>query len=337
MYASVGAVATLSEPATWNQALLGVTPHRGKANSRFISFWLQHAAKEAMADVRSSTQNNLNADQVANFPFPDLSVEDQRRIADFLDDQVARIDNIISARRQQIRGLSSLFDRRWTELAQELERNAPVVPIRRVLTSITDGPFGSSLTSSHYADSGVRVIRLGNLGIDEFKASDEAYISNDYGRELSGHSVSAGDLLMAGLGDKKWPLGRCCVAPVGLGGAIVKADCYRLRLDERVDHSFASWYLSSPPARDRFQIISRGATRARLNTGLAREALIPLVSRNEQASIVAEAAESRNRCRATEDGLIASIALLTEYKQSLITAAVTGELDVTTPSNRIPA
>ena len=47
-----------------------------------------------------------------NFPFPDRSVEEQRRIADFLDDRVARIDRIIAARREQIAGLKEVAARR---------------------------------------------------------------------------------------------------------------------------------------------------------------------------------------------------------------------------------
>ncbi len=34
--------------------------------------------------------------------------------------------------------------------------------------AITDGPFGSNLKSSHYVESGPRVIRLQNIGFGEF-------------------------------------------------------------------------------------------------------------------------------------------------------------------------
>ncbi len=44
----------------------------------------------------------------------------------------------------------------------------------------------------------------------------------------------------------------------------------------------------------------------------------------------------RESFRAHRNGLESSIDLMTEYKQSLITAAVTGDLDVTTAGSGIP-
>src|SRR5690606_26067347 len=113
------------------------------------------------------------------------------------------------------------------------------VPVHWSLTKLgmltssrCDGPFGSGLKSEHYQEEGVRVIRLQNIGWSEFSNRNEAYISHEHWREVlgGGHEVVSGDLLIAGLGDEKNPLGRACVAPNDLGEAIVKADCYRFRL-----------------------------------------------------------------------------------------------------------
>lgn len=60
---------------------------------------------------------------------------------------------------------------------------------------------------------------------------------------------------------------------------------------------------------------------------------IPLATRSEQEKLVA--AWQRSATAGT-DSLDQSIRLLEEYKQSLITAAVTGELDVTTAGSGIP-
>ena len=267
---------------------------------------------------------------------PQHPLDEQRRIADFLDDRVARIDQIIAARRQQATLAEEAMATSWAQASRELEETYCLVPMRRFLRNIVDGPFGSSLTSSHYTDEGTRVIRLGNIGIARFKDLDKAYIADDYGQTLSQHAVHPGDLLMAGLGDSTWPLGRCAVAPENLGPAIVKADCYRIRLDASVDHAFAAAFLSNPTARGRAQLLSRGATRARLNTDIAPESLIPPIPIRQQLAYVHELARWQNELDGTQLALEHSIDLLTEYKSSLITAAVTGELDVTTASRRIP-
>lgn len=159
-------------------------------------------------------------------------------------------------------------------------------PLRRFVTSITDGPFGSSLTSSHYSDSGARVIRLGNIGTASFRNADAAYIPLDYFESLRRHEVKAGDLLIAGLGDLNNPVGRACLAPNTVSPAIVKADCFRVRLDEsRLLHRYAAWALNSAPVTQRVSSLARGSTRARINLEAARDIRIPVPSTEEQFRI----------------------------------------------------
>jgi type I restriction enzyme S subunit len=159
-------------------------------------------------------------------------------------------------------------------------------PLRRFIRDITDGPFGSSLTSSHYSDEGARVIRLGNIGAARFKDADVAYIPMEYFRELRQHEVNPGDLIIAGLGDANNPVGRACVAPNDLGPAIVKADCFRARLDEdRLSHRFAAWALSSSFVSSQVKTLTRGSTRDRINLDVARGIEVPLPSLLEQRRI----------------------------------------------------
>ena len=259
----------------------------------------------------------------------------QQQIADFLDDSVSRIDRIIAARREQLELAHLAFDSWWEKETVELASRGRVIPLRRVLDSIVDGPFGSSLTSQQYTDFGTRVVRLGNIGIADFRDDDRAYIADEYADVLSGHAVRAGDLVMAGLGDERWPLGRCAVMP-DIGPGIVKADCYRIRLRHGISHAYAAIALSSPFARNRIGLLARGATRARLNTDVAREAPLVLVPPPDQESYVALWRRHRDDSARNTRALEQSVDLLAEYKSSLITAAVTGELDVTTASSNIP-
>jgi type I restriction enzyme, S subunit len=115
----------------------------------------------------------------------------------------------------------------------EIPAHWDCLALARVTLSRCDGPFGSGLKSEHYSNEGVRVVRLQNIGWAEFSASDHAYIDEAYARELGDHSVLAGDLLIAGLGDEGHPVGRACVAPSGIEPAMVKADCFRFRLNRR--------------------------------------------------------------------------------------------------------
>lgn len=164
-----------------------------------------------------------------------------------------------------------------------LDSPFPVASLRRFVRELTDGPFGSSLTSSHYSKEGARVIRLGNIGSAEFRSSDEVYIPLDYFETLRRHEVLPGDLIIAGLGDVNHPAGRACIAPKNLGPAIVKADCFRARLDEHLLlHRYAAWAMSSSAISQQIRTLTRGTTRTRINLDIVREIEVPVPSLEEQ-------------------------------------------------------
>ena len=163
----------------------------------------------------------------------------------------------------------------------------------------------------------------------------EAFVPLDHYATLLQHEVVAGDLLIAGLGDESHPLGRACVAPAGLGPAIVKADCYRVRLDQgKVCHEWAALAISSRTVTSATRVLSRGSTRARINTEIARDIAIPIPSLETQARLVIQHGLDRQPVMHGLEELGRSSRLLRERKQALITAAVTGEFDVRTAMAR---
>jgi type I restriction enzyme S subunit len=175
----------------------------------------------------------------------------------------------------------------------------------------------------------VRVIRLQNIRHGAFDASDEAYIEVDYyERELNGHDVVSGDVLIAGLGDDRNTVGRACVAPTDIEPAIVKADCFRFRMDTtQVFPEFVVTQLSASAAADA-GVLSSGSTRSRIPLSVMATRRLGVPSIAEQTEIVLFL-----RTRAAEfDGLIAeaqrAINLLQERRITLISAAVTGQIDV---------
>lgn len=206
-----------------------------------------------------------------------------------------------------------------------------VKPLSRVTQERCDGPFGSGLTSAHYVDEGARVVRLQNIRDGEFDSSDEAFVDRKYfERDLKRHSVCAGDLLIAGLGDENHAVGRACVAPSGIEPALVKADCFRFRLDRTVLPRFAALQLSAsaPWAAGK---LSTGSTRSRIPLSLMSSRALALPPIREQDDIVG----SVDRESAKIDAMIAKqerlIELLQEKRQALITHAVTKGLDPSVP------
>jgi type I restriction enzyme S subunit len=200
--------------------------------------------------------------------------------------------------------------------------------LARITVDRCDGPFGSGLKSEHYTDEGIRVVRLQNIRHARFDDSDKAYISPEYYRKLGDHDVRTGDLLIAGLGDENNSVGRACVAPSTIVPAMVKADCFRFRLQTSLANPYFVAHQLSSTAKDLAGAFSSGTTRMRMNLTMTsfREMVLP--PREEQNLIV----EMVNAHTLKLDGLVSTIntaiARLLEYRTALISAAVTGKIDV---------
>ena len=147
----------------------------------------------------------------------------------------------------------------------EVPEHWTITSLGRVTLDKCDGPFGSGLKSEHYVYAGVRVIRLQNIRGSGFDNSDEVFIENAYFHaELKHHEVRQNDVLIAGLGDDRNTVGRACVAPPSIEPALVKADCFRFRLDNiKACPKFVSLQLTSGSDADAGTLAS-GSTRSRI-------------------------------------------------------------------------
>ena len=275
--------------------------------------------------------------------------EEQPVIAAAIDRETARIDALIAKKTRFIELLQekrqALITHAVTkgldpnvkmkdsgvEWIGEVPAHWVVVQLGKLAKDRCDGPFDSGLKSEHYVDDGVRVVRLQNIGWAEFKGDNAAFISHEHWQDVlgRGHSVVPGDLLVAGLGDENNPLGRACVAPQNIGDAIVKADCYRFRLDQhKALSSFVALSLSAT-AQAECGFMATGATRDRLNLGLASSRTVALPPTTEEQQAIASCIQNK----VARIDLLAwknqhSIDLLKERRSAFITAAVTGQIDL---------
>ena len=200
--------------------------------------------------------------------------------------------------------------------------------LRRVTVEYCDGPFGTGLKSSHYVEDGVRVVRLQNIGHGEFRSSDAAFISADHCASLGNHSVFAGDLLIAGLGDDNHPSGRACVAPRNIEPAMVKADCFRFRIDQsRILPEFVATQLTAT-AVEASAALATGATRQRTNLVSTSARPICFPGLDEQACILDYIGTRVEKLHAARRAVRSAIRVLHEYRERLIFEVVTGKLDV---------
>ncbi len=153
---------------------------------------------------------------------------------------------------------------------------------------ITDGPFGSNLKTSHYTDSGPRVIRLQNIGDGTFH-DVKAHITATHYQKLLKHSFETGDTVVAMMGED---LPRACSIPENVAPGIVKADCARVRVNPKIlEPILIPYYLNSQPVRARTKALVKGIGRPRINLSHIRGVAIPVVSPDEQRKILDSLAE----------------------------------------------
>ena len=188
---------------------------------------------------------------------------------------------------------------------------------------ITDGPFGSNLKSEHYTESGPRVIRLQNIGDGRFQDA-RAYISEEHYESLKKHAVIEGDVVVAMLGEV---LPRSCAIPAGVAPAIVKADCARVRLNQKlVSTALAVAVLNSEPTRKRVNGLVKGIGRPRVNLGHIRSIPVPVPPRPEQERILDVLSESLESCDTESSAIERGFSLSAAQRRALLKAAFAGQL-----------
>lgn len=294
-----------------------------------------------------STHNTIYMPDIAAFRFALPSIEEQSAIVTFVDREVAKIDALVAEQQSLI---ALLKEKRQALISHAVTKGLdPDVPMKdsgvawlgevpaqwvvlalsRIATERCDGPFGSGIKSEHYTDSGALVVRLQNIRSNGFHVGEPVFLELEYfEQELKRHEVVPGDVLIAGLGDENNVVGRACVAPAGISPALVKADCFRFRLDGGVvAAAFVAAQLNVSAVADAGRL-ANGSTRSRIPLSVMATRVIALPPLAEQVEIVAFV----ERERAAIDELVSeaetTIALLQERRTALISAAVTGKIDV---------
>jgi type I restriction enzyme S subunit len=285
-------------------------------------FLSHEAARYFGQRAAGSTRYGLSNYTLANFPVSLPELSKQKRIATILtgiDTAIEKTEALI-AKYQQIQAglMHDLFTRgmlhmgklrppreQAPQLYQETEigwipRDWRILDCSAVLDSISDGPFGSNLKTEHYVvDPGVRVVRLQNIAEYQYNENDCAYVSDRHAAHLLRNRVICGDVLIAGLGEERYPVGRACTYPAHLPPAINKADCFRARcIAELMHNNFFMLYLNSELARKQIRRYEQGVTRPRINTGNLKRLIVCVPDLIEQAAIISRFESAQEAIRA---------------------------------------
>jgi len=297
--------------------------------------------------ITGSTRDKLTQDSLRSIEIPLPSDQEQRAIAAYLDRKTAQIDTLIANKRRR---LALLAEERTAIISHTVTRgldpNAPLkdsgvdclgnipahwntIAIKRVVhqqsNALIDGPFGSSVdVSRDYVTEGVPVVRTVNITEYGFNPENLRFMRKEKFDQLRRHAVYPGDVLFSKVGT----IGNTCVFPSYFEEGILSTtgSCKITVNPEIILSDYMVYTLNS--MRENFLLLASSNVQPFLNMQTIKSVIIPVPPLSEQRAIAAyldaKTAQIDRAVAHTER----QIALLQEYRTALISAAVTGKIDV---------
>ena len=191
-------------------------------------------------------------------------------------------------------------------------------------TDIVDGPFGSDLKASEYADKGFPIIRIQNVDRNAFVNKNIRFVKEQKAAELKRHHFKSGDIVITKLGD---PLGKACLVPEGFGPGVIVADVVRVRINHPYGFKpYLIYAINSGAVIDQLSEHVKGTTRPRVNLGNIRSLKIPIAPLEEQKRIALKMGELFDQLKIIRERLSKISEILKRFRQSVLAAACSGRL-----------
>jgi type I restriction enzyme S subunit len=255
------------------------------------------------------------------------SLNEQRRIADFLDGETVRIDRLRSRRRRQLDLLEARLSAKLTDAFRSC-RSAKETRLKYLMR--VKPRYGVLVPV--FVDSGVRFIRVNDLLDLRGRAQSLAQIPIELSQQYSRTVTVPGDVLLSVVGT----LGRAAVVPPELAGANVARAVASLRPLESIDpHLIAAWLRTSDFLRQALDVTGSDTAQPTLGMeDLSNFRLMWPSEPDDQTELALRVEGIQQTHAKLTEALEEQNALLAERRQALITAAVTGQFDVSTASGR---
>ncbi len=317
--------------------------------SRFIFYFTKSDCFEDWITLNTiqSTIGNVNGQKYSNLEIFLPSLTEQTQIANFLDRKTEQIDELIRIKERQIELLqeqrTALINQAVTkgldrnvemkpsgvEWIGEIPAHWEIIPIKHTLQNAKDsirvGPFGSSLKSHEFQDKGIRVYNQQSVYNEDFSKSD-IFISEEKFNELRSFIVEPKDVLITSRGT----IGKMTIVPKNGEIGVLHPCLIRLRLNKnRLIPKYFWWYVNhSSFFIESVKIASNSTTIDVIYSETLSSVKIPIPRVKEQLEILEFLSVKIPIIDTTISYERKKINLLQEYRQSLISEAVTGKIDV---------
>lgn len=292
----------------------------------------------------STNQIELSRERMGAVSMPVPPLEEQRRIADFLDAETARIDKLNALRQRQldvleekstrrvydtVRGTGFAGDRRLSGL--EWLGTVPAHWRVAAVSHYFEVELGKMLNQERAHGDHLRpYLRVANVQWGEIDVSELAMMDFPP-REQERYRLQAGDLLVNEGGS--WP-GRAAVWKGEIDEIYYQKALHRIRPRGGDLTWWLYFCLLTAERMNVFKVQGNSSTMTHLTREQLRPQRFPFPDVNEQEQAVKYLRGAEAKARAIRDLLLRQQATLAERRQALITAAVTGKFDVSAASGR---
>jgi type I restriction enzyme S subunit len=275
-------------------------------------------------------QFDIAWEDFAALEIPLPPVEEQRRIADFLDDQVTRLDQLRSLRLSQRALVDAAITNERDQIVLDLGGKWGWTTLRRAIVGIEQG-WSPECEQTHAEEDEWAVLKVGAVKRGRFVESEHKRLPDDL-TPRTNLQVRAGDLLFSRANTPDL-VGDSCVVPSDVRPRLMLSDkLMRVTLREGWLPNFVVLCARTTHARAHWSSRSSGASQSMVNVRGedVKDLEVPEAPQEVQLEVARLAADSADTAALAKVAFDGSIELLEERKRALITAAVTGEMDVTT-------
>jgi type I restriction enzyme, S subunit len=344
--APIGTLGIASKELCTNQGCksLVVTNH---LNSKYLYYVLFSSTEQLNLLGRGTTFLELSADELGSYKIGVPSISDQETIANFLDHETAKIDTLIEKQQQLIKLLkekrqavishavtkglnpnASLRDS-GVDWLGEVPKHWITMPLKLIVKTRKGAPF----KADDFCDQGIRVVKASDIKQLTIRSSD-VFLPREC---VTGHSralLKAGDIILSTVGSnpdvRNSAVGQVGMVPVELDGSLLNQNTVIYDPDEKkILREYLFYILQMDGYRDHLDINAHGtANQSSLNIADMLNFNICLPPRTEQIEISNYLKVQQEKLTQLELRARESEMLLQERRTALISAAVTGKIDV---------
>ena len=234
----VGKVAINSVPMSTSQDIISlINIDSGHWDKKYLCKLILSKNDYLLSQARGATIKGIKIDTLANLIIPDVSLDEQRRIAATLD----KVTDLISKRRQQLDKLDELVKARFVEMFGDPATNPmgwEKGTIRDVVTEVKYGTSKPAIEGGAY-----KYLRMGNITYDgRLDLTDLKYIDVPES-ELDKCTVKKGDVLFNRTNSKEL-VGKTCVYDLD-ETMVIAGYIIRVRVNNRILPEYLSAVLNS--------------------------------------------------------------------------------------------